>query len=107
MSGQLFEAQRIPRGQNGRFRRPIALSRGFPLEPRFCHDGHRAMHLQYGLSEGPLDGLAEQLTVTLVSSSGGTIAFTRAKGSTHGPGSDGHPVIRRFRDYRAVLKGLR
>ncbi|MHC4847739.1 MAG: YybH family protein [Planctomycetota bacterium] len=75
----------------------------FVVSPDHVVTGHAAIRevLQGMISAGATGKLEE---VTAVTSASGSLAFTRAKGSSTGPGPDGNPVTTHFHSIEVVRK---
>jgi uncharacterized protein (TIGR02246 family) len=75
----------------------------FVVSPDQVVTGHAAIR---GVLEGMIaaNATGKLEAVTAVSSADGSVAFTRAKGSSTGPGPDGKPVTTRFHSIEVVRK---
>ena len=75
----------------------------FVVGPNQVVSGHAAIRevLKGMISANTTGGLD---AVTVVSSADGSIAFTRARGSSTGPGPDGNPVTTRFHSIEVVRR---
>ena len=75
----------------------------FVVAPNLVVTGHAAIRevLQGMMAAG---ATGELDAVTAVLSGDGSLAFTRAKGSSTGPGPDGKPVTRHFHSIEVVRK---
>ena len=75
----------------------------FVVSPDHVVAGHAAIRevLQGMIAAGATGNLE---SVTAVPSADGTVAFTRAKGSSSGPGPNGEPVTTHFHSIEVVRK---
>lgn len=75
----------------------------FIVSPDHVATGHAAIReVLQGMIAAGATGKLE--AVTAVPSADGSVAFTRAKGSTTGPGPDGEPVTMHFHSIEVVRK---
>ena len=75
----------------------------FVVSPGQVVKGHAAIReVLQGMIAANATGKLE--AVTAVSSADGTVAFTRAKGSSTGPGPDGNPITTPFHSIEVVRK---